>query len=161
MRNIFIPLIVVVSIILSATGPPSVFAKDMPPISKGQLVYVPAYSNIYISNRSQKFNLTVTLVIRNVDLKQPITIQSVDYFDTHGKLIRKYIDHAVRLDAFQGMHYIVQQKDDAGGAGAKFLVQWTSGIPVDIPIIESIMIGAEGQQGISFSSRGQPITKNN
>jgi hypothetical protein len=59
---------------------------------KGQAVYVPAYSHIYYGDREQPFYLTVTLSIRNTDPVHPITIVSVDYFDSAGKLLKKYLE---------------------------------------------------------------------
>ena len=44
---------------------------------------------------------------------------------------------------------------------ANFLVEWKSEKSVNPPFVESVMIGAEGQQGISFASRGQVITTAN
>jgi hypothetical protein len=38
------------------------------------------------------------------------------------------------------------------GSGAKFLVHWRADQPVSEPIVESIMIGTQMQQGISFIS---------
>ena len=41
-------------------------------LSKGQTIYVPAYSHIYSGDRERPFLLTVTVSIRNTDLKQLI-----------------------------------------------------------------------------------------
>jgi hypothetical protein len=41
--------------------------------------------------------------------------------------------------------------------GANFIVKWKSATEVNPPIIESIMIGAQSSQGISFTSRGRAI----
>ena len=41
------------------------------PLSRGQAVYVPAYSHIYIGDREHPFYLTVTLSIRNTDPQPP------------------------------------------------------------------------------------------
>lgn len=127
-------------------------------LSKGQTIYVPAYSHIYVGNREWPILLTVTLSIRNVDPKYPITITSVDYYGTKGELLKKYSDQAIILSPLESTRYIIPQKDKSGGAGANFLVKWKSDESVNQPLIESIMIGAEGQQGISFTSRGQVIT---
>jgi len=149
--------ITVVALFLQITCTVLSFAGEPPVLTTGEQVYVPAYSYIYISNREQKFKLTITLSIRNIDPKHAITIESVNYFNTNGKLITKYLAHKVTLNAFQATHFIVPQKDESGGAGAHFLVVWKSLKPVNSPLIETVMIGAEGQQGISFTSRGIPI----
>lgn len=126
--------------------------------SQGQTIYVPCYSHIYAGNRELKVLLTVTLSIRNVDPKQSITITSVDYYGTKGELLKKYLNQAVVLGPFESTRYVIPQKDKSGGSGANFLVAWKSGKPVNPPLMESIMIGAEGQLGISFTSRGQVLT---
>ncbi len=158
MKNVRTQLLGIITILLFMSAAGSVFAGEPLPLSKGQSIYVPAYSHIFISNREQRFLLTVTLSIRNIDTRHPITITSVDYYDTQGRLIKKYLNHTVNLNVLQSIHYIVPQKDDKGGAGANFLVGWKSSVPVNPPIVESVMIGAEGQQGISFTSRGQVIS---
>jgi len=125
--------------------------------SKGQLVYVPAYSHIYSGNREQPFLLTVTLSIRNIDPKSQIKIISIDYYETQGKLLKKYIDKPIVLNPLATSRYVVPQKDKSGGSGANFLVEWQSDTYVNPPIIESIMISTQMQRGISFTSRGQEI----
>jgi hypothetical protein len=124
---------------------------------KGQNVYVPAYSHIYYGDREQPFYLTVTVSIRNTDPVHPITLVAVDYYDSEGKLLQKYLENDVKLAAMASTRYVVKESDKSGGAGANFLVRWKSDAKVTEPIIESVMISTSTQQGISFSSRGQAI----
>jgi hypothetical protein len=126
-------------------------------LSKGQRIYVPAYSHIYSGNKEVEFLLTVTLSIRNIDPMHLIEITVVDYYETQGKLLKKYIDKPVRLKPLEASRYIIPQKDKSGGSGANFIVEWHSDKPVNRPIIESIMIGTQSTQGISFTSRGREI----
>jgi hypothetical protein len=134
---------------------------DSMSLSQGQTVYVPAYSHIYIGNREQPFLLTITLSIRNIDAKHPVTITSADYYDTEGKRIRQYLEKPVSLGPWESIRYVVPQKDKSGGSGANFVVEWNAKKAVNPVIIEAIMIGAESQQGISFTSRGQAINTTN
>ena len=136
-------------------------ATEAPDLSPGQTCYVPAYSHIYGGNRELPILLTVTLSIRNTDPRNAITLTTVGYYGTKGELIRQYLEHPLILKPFESTRYIVPQKDKAGGSGANFIVKWQSDKSVNPPIIESVMIGAEGQQGISFTSRGQAITTDN
>ena len=124
---------------------------------KGQTIYVPAYSHIYYGDREQPFYLTVTLSLRNTDPDHPITIVSVEYYDTDGKLIKRYSEGEVKLAALASTRYIVKESDKAGGSGANFIVRWKSDAKVTEPIAESIMISTQTQQGVSFTSRGQAI----
>lgn len=124
---------------------------------RGQTVYVPAYSHIYHGDKDAPFYLTVTLSIRNTDPVHPITIVSVDYFNTEGKLLRSYLEGEVKLSPMGSTRYVVKESDKDGGSGANFIVKWRSEAKVTVPIIETVMISTVTQQGISFTSRGQAI----
>ncbi len=128
-------------------------------LSKGQTVYVPAYSHIYSGDTEYKFMLAVTLSIRNTDPKNALTILSVTYFDTNGKLIKKYLDKPISLGPMASTRFVVKESDESGGSGANFIVTWKADQAVHSPIIESIMIGTRSQQGISFTSRGQVLSE--
>jgi hypothetical protein len=126
-------------------------------LSKGQTVYVPVYSHIYSGDREHPFHLAATLSIRNTDPKHAITVLSVDYYDSKGKLLKPYIENPVILKPLATTRYIIKESDKSGGSGANFLVKWKSDVKINAPIIESIMIGTKTQQGISFISRGRVI----
>jgi hypothetical protein len=126
-------------------------------LSKGQRVYVPAYSHIYSGNRERPFPLAVTLSIRNIDPSHHIQIILADYYETQGKLLKKFLDKPVTLKSLESKRYIIPEKDESGGSGANFIVEWHSENFVNPPIIESVMIGAQSSQGISFTSRGREI----
>jgi len=126
-------------------------------LSKGQVVYVPVYSHIYSGNKERPFLLTVTLSIRNIDTMHKINIKAVDYYETQGKLVKKYIENPITLNPLESLRYVIPERDISGGSGANFIVEWHSNGTVNQPIIESIMIGTQSTQGISFTSRGQAI----
>ncbi|MCP4717865.1 MAG: DUF3124 domain-containing protein [Desulfobacteraceae bacterium] len=134
-------------------------AKDCKDLSEGQTLYVPVYSHIYIGNKANPYLLTVTLSIRNINPLHPITLSVVDYYGTQGKLIKHYLDKPLSLPPLASTRYIILSKDKEGGSGANFIVNWSSKKPVNPPIVESIMIGTQSQQGISFTSRGQVIVQ--
>jgi len=89
---------------------------------KGQTVYVPAYSHIYHGDRDKPFYLTVTLSIRNTDLNYSINIFSVDYYDSDGKLLKRYLEEESTLSALATTRYVVKEFDRTGGSGANFIV---------------------------------------
>lgn len=132
-------------------------AGNMSGLSKGQTLYVPAYSHIYAGNRERAFLLTVTLSIRNIDPRHPITLTKVDYYETEGSLVTRYLKKPLTLNPMASLRYIVPEKDARGGSGANFIVTWNADHGVNPPITESIMIGTQTQQGISFTSRGREI----
>ncbi len=153
-------VIIFLGIVLISHLPLSLYAADIKvPLSKGQRVYVPAYSHIYSGNKQRPFLLTVTLSIRNIDPERQITITVVDYYETQGKLLTKQIDKPLTLKPLESVRYIIPEKDKSGGSGANFIVEWHAEKAVNPPIIESVMIGTQSSQGISFTSRGREIIR--
>lgn len=126
-------------------------------LSKGQTVYVPAYSNVFTGPRKRPFQLATTLSIRSTDMSTAIRIMSIDYFDTNGKLIRRYLEKPFALGPLASTYIHIEEEDVSGGFGANFIVRWVGDKAVNIPIIECVMIGARSGQGISFVSPGQEI----
>lgn len=156
-RLIFCFLILFTAFVFLMQDPDPASAEPEIKLSKGQTIYTPVYSHIYTGNKGRPFNLAVTLSIRNTDPENPVTIDYVDYYDTEGKLLKHYIDKPVVLKSLATTRYIITEFDKTGGSGANFLVKWSSKKAVNIPIVESIMIGTQSQQGLSFLSRGQAI----
>lgn len=138
---------------------PAMAGEERPITSKGQTVYVPAYSHIYHGNRESPLMLTVTISIRNISLTHALTVTAVDYYDTQGAVVKKYIDAPFVVGPLGSQRFVVPQNDDAGGSGANFIVTWHSAEQLSPPIIEAVMIGSQNQLGISFTSRGQAIYK--
>jgi hypothetical protein len=126
-------------------------------LSKGQTIYVPSYPHVYHTDRERPYYLTTTLCIRNADPALPIKIVSVEYFDSDGNLLKSYVDKTVTIAPMASTQYSVKESDKAGGFGAKFLVKWVSDSIANEPIVECVMIGTSGQQGISFLSTGRVI----
>lgn len=136
---------------------PSSLADESPMLSDGQTIYIPAYSHIYSGIKTRPFLLTITLSIRNIDPKNQIKIITADYYETQGQLLKQHIKNQVTLNPLESLQYIIPEKDESGGSGANFLVEWKSDKPVNPPIVEAVMIGTKSQQGISFISRGREI----
>lgn len=138
--------------VLSPVGPSG------QPRLRHQVVYVPVYSSIYWGFDRQLTDLAATLSIRNV-ADNPIIVHAVKYYDSHGKLVRQYINAPGVLGPLATADFVIQRRDTAGGPGANFLVEWSSAGDVDDPVIEAVMIGQHGNAGISFTSLGRPLPK--
>ncbi len=145
-----------VPVLLLFLAAPS-FAREILDLTKEGTVYVPAYSHVYHGNKQAEFLLNVSLSIRNVDLKQSITVTSVGYYNNNGKLVKEFLDAPKSLNPLGSFHVSVPEKDAAGGFGANFVVTWQSDQPVNPPMMESVMIGTASSQGVSFTSRGLTI----
>ncbi len=126
-------------------------------LSTGQTIYLPVYSHIYYGIKSRPFNLTVTVSVRNTDMKRPLTVLSADYYDTEGRLVRHFLDKSETLPPLGTREFIIDERDEAGGSGANCIVRWSSSEPMNPPVVESVMIGASSNQGISFLSVGRVI----
>lgn len=124
---------------------------------KGELIYVPVYSDIYGTDLNKKIKLSATLSIRNTDMQNQIIVSVVDYYDTHGKLIRNYLESPVKLKPLQTVSYLVPYKEAEGGVGANFIVEWVSEQEVTEPVVEAVMIGASSSLGISFVCGGKVL----
>lgn len=125
--------------------------------SVAETVYVPAYSSIFHGDREREFDLAVTLSVRNTDTQKPITLRRVDYYNGAGKLIHTYLGGDRVLGPLSAAQFIVKESDVRGGSGACFIVQWRGSAGVSRPLVEAVMIGTGGQQGVSFTSRGVTI----
>lgn len=145
-----------IAIISITTTAGTAWAK--PFLSKGQTLYVPAYSHIYIGHKARPYMLTITLSIRNIDAGSSLTLTTIDYYGTEGGLVRHYLENPITLKPMASTRYVVPSPDETGGSGANFIVKWHAKKEINAPIVESIMIGTQSQQGISFTSRGQEIT---
>lgn len=152
-------LLFIVFLFLFLCQASSLWATEPSPLTKGQTIYVPAYSHIYHGNKETPLLLSVTLSIRNIDPNSSLTITTVNYHETQGPLVKEYIQKPVVLGPLGSERFIVPQRDNTGGSGANFIVEWHSEEPINPPIIESVMIGTQSQLGISFTSRGQAIQK--
>jgi hypothetical protein len=126
-------------------------------LSKGQLIYVPVYSNIFSAPKKIPFNLSTLLSIRNTDMNNHITVHSADYYDTKGALVRRYYQQPVVLGPLETTTVYIPEDDTSGGVGANFIVRWSASKAVNVPIVECVMIGMKSGQGISFVSPGQEI----
>jgi hypothetical protein len=126
-------------------------------ISKGQTVYVPVYSNVYSGPRKKPLHLATMLSIRNVDLSAGFRVTTIDYYDNDGRLVRRYLAAPLAVGPLATHHVYLEEKDTAGGFGANFIVRWSADKAINAPVIECVMIGAFGGQGISFVSPGQEV----
>jgi len=125
--------------------------------SRGQTLYVPAYSNVFHGDGTRPFELACTLSVRNVDAGAPIVVERVDYHGSDGKLVRRYLERPQTLGPLATESYVVRERDTVGGPGASFLVAWSSEREVEAPLVETVMIGTAAAQGISFTSRARVL----
>jgi hypothetical protein len=147
-------LLALAVLVLPVAGPAGA---DELRLSKGQTVYVPVYSNVFSGPKSRPFQLAATLSIRNTDMASSLRVSAIGYYDTNGKLVRRYLERPIALGPLGSTYVHIEEKDVSGGFGANFIVKWEADKVINAPIIECVMIGATSGQGISFVSPGQEI----
>ncbi len=119
--------------------------------------YVPVYSDIYHIDGTKRFPLTSTLSIRNNSLSDSAYIFRADYNDSYGQLLRQYIDSTILLKPLESIEFVVEYKEDKGGAGASFIIHWGAKENKNQLLIQAIMTGTSNQQGLSFSTEAKVI----
>ena len=120
--------------------------------TRERTVYVPAYSHLGATKTRALF--AITLSVRNIDPTSTITLSHVDYFDTFGHRVRRYLDKPRKLRPLETEEFFVAMADDAGGSGANFLVYWEGPSDAHPLLTEAIMGGFKGAGYTSFTSRG-------
>ena len=127
---------------------------DKSAFEKTELVYIPIYSDIYYIDSKHTFSLTATLSIRNTSFKDSIYVFTIDYYNSGGKKVRRYNESSLLLKPMESAEFVVENKDDTGGVGANFVVEWGAKPDAQRPYFQGVMIGTFGQQGISFTTEG-------
>lgn len=160
MRRLFAPL----AALALALPLHAALAAEPPQASRGQTVYAPVYSHIWHGNLDSKGNpqtllLSSMLSIRNTDPDDGLTVRSVRYYDTAGKMLREYTPQPARLGPMASTDVFVEHKDDKGGSGANFVVQWTAERPISAPIIEVVNAYFFGPHSLAFTSPGKVIAE--
>ena len=116
--------------------------------------YLSVYSQIYSSSEDRTHNLTVTVSMKNINLKDTVFIEKANYYDTKGALIRTYFNKDIFIAPLETVEIIIDEVDQFGGTGGNFIFNWKKKKLTNDPHFESIMISTFGQQGLSFTSQG-------
>lgn len=134
-------------------------ARAEPQKIRGQLLYVPVYSEVPYGDKALTLNLTATLSIRNPDFKNSIHLKRVDYYSASGALVRSYVKQATSLRPMASTEFIVRESDRCGGISASFLIEWESDTPSTPPFVEAIMVNSTYNQGIAFNSTARVLSE--
>ncbi|MEZ4323422.1 MAG: DUF3124 domain-containing protein [Myxococcota bacterium] len=126
--------------------------------SRLRTVYVPAYSHLD-SDLERRHMLSVLLSVRNVDASASVTLTHVDYFDTSGRRVRRYLTEPKVLRPLETAEFSVPNRDDAGGSGANFLIYWEGPSDAHPLLTEAVMWGHVGAGYLSFTSRGVELDR--
>lgn len=87
------------------------------------------------------------------------SVRDVGYSDSAGDLVRDYVSRPTTIGPMASVDFLVEERDRTGGVGANFLVEWTADGPVSVPVIETVVLGTGGAQGVSFITGGRPVER--
>jgi hypothetical protein len=119
--------------------------------------YLPVYSHIYHIHEHRTFDLTITASIRNISMTDTIHIINADYYNTAGENIRRYVKEPIFIKPMETIEIVIGERDLEGGSGANFIVDWAIKNTKNPPLIEAVMISTNGQQGLSYTTRGVEV----
>ena len=123
---------------------------------RGQVLYLPVYSNIPYQEKNRIFDLSAFIAVHNTDFTKSMKITKVLYFNNDGKLVRSYLDKDSVLNPLGATNFFVPEIDKSG-TGANFIIEWQADTLVNEPLVESVMIGLTSGQGVSFLSTGKVL----
>ncbi len=127
---------------------------------KGQTLYVPCYTSFMRGSQadSHAFEAKPTVFIHNTDQNNPINIVRMDFYNTNGKLVEKYLQQPRKLNANSAMRINVKELiEGEEGSGAHFIIQWQAENKVVEPLVQTWFVGAVGNRGYSYTSPAKII----
>jgi hypothetical protein len=142
---------------LPAQGTPQAISKDPVKVEMGNVVYVPAYAQVFSYKDQKTTPLVTTLAIHNTDPTHSLILRSIRYYSEDGTLLKEYLRQPRVLSPMATAVYGLYPENPNVGIGANAVVEWVSEQRIVKPIIEAIMISTEGTFGISFISPGYAI----
>lgn len=138
------------------------YAQEAPPLSQGQTLYLPVYSDIWhgdLDNKGlpSKASLSALVSIRNTDPAQPILVLSARYYDSKGRLLRNHVASSQRVPPLGTLELFVERSEASGGSGASFLIRWQSERPANLPVVEAVHTDLRNPRTVSFVTTARPI----
>lgn len=125
-------------------------------VSEGRL-YLPIYSHIYARGGAPD-DLAITISVRNVSTERVFVLESVQYYDTSGKLLENFLEAQAEIKPLETVEFFIPTDDQRGGSGANVIVAWHAESPVLKPLVEAVMVRAVGaNQAYAFSTRAIEI----
>jgi hypothetical protein len=119
-------------------------------LSRGQMLFLPVYSEIPYGDRKASLNLAVTVTVRNLDVARPLTLKRIDYLDEHGVVVRALIERVTILKPLAAEIFQIRESDRSGGRAAGVLMEWESGEGMVAPLLEGVMVNGAYNQGLAF-----------
>lgn len=122
---------------------------------KGQLLYLPVYSNVPYQLDTLKFDMSAFVAVHNTDLYKNIYLSKVLYFNQEGRLVDDFLpDGKLPIQPLATKDFYIPYEDQSG-TGANFLIEWYADTLVNEPLIESVTICVKPNNSVAFLSQGK------
>jgi len=149
MKNLLKVFLLIIIMIMGSSMCAGLAAGEVK-LVKGQTCYVPCPTSFIAGTYS--FDLRATIFIHNTDQNNAINIVGIDFYNSGGKLVDKYLSQPLKLNALAATRINVKQPlGGEEGMAAHFIVQWQSATKVVEPIIQGLFFGSSGTRGYSFT----------
>lgn len=127
-------------------------------VRAGQSLYVPVYPSVPTRDGGDPYPLAVTLSVRNTDAASAVVVTAARYHDSNGRPVRDFISSPMRVGPLAALEFFVRESDTAAGVAAGVVVEWVADRPVTPPVVEAVMVGTAGAQGVSFTSQARVLS---
>lgn len=149
-----------------ATGPDSVLIDPAAQVEAGAFTggmdgrtLVPLHSTIPAGGGRTRLDFSGVLSIHNASSRYPLLVQRIEYRDSAGRLVRRYLEQPLALRPFASMQVVIPQQDVSGGIGPVFVVDWSMAADGDEPVVEAVLLSLYGSLGFSVISPGRRVSR--
>lgn len=126
-------------------------------LSTGQTIYLPFYSRVIYDQKGNSMDVAASWSIRNPDPDHAVIVHSVTLYNGEGRLLAEYLAAPQTLPPMSAIKQPVRERSSSLPGAPCLVIRWSSDKPVNPPLAQCVMIGASGQQGISFITEGFPL----
>jgi hypothetical protein len=99
------------------------------------------------------FSVYPTIVIHNTDPDHAINIVKMDFYNSSGELVKKYLQQPLKLNPSAGTRiHLKNALSGQEGTAAHFIIQWQAETRVVEPLVTGLMLGSRGTRGYSLAT---------
>lgn len=133
-------------------------------LSNGQHLYLPIYAFIQYgdfdrSGAARQLPVSALVSIHNTDLDKPLKVLVARYYSTEGKFLRNFLSAPRILKPIETLEFLVERRDEVGGSGANFVIQWESDVPVSPPLVQALHVEMQTNRAIVFTTEAVLIPR--
>jgi len=126
-------------------------------LTNGQHLYLPIYAFIRYgdldsSGVARQLPVSALVSIHNTDLDKPLKVLVARYYSTEGKFLRNFLSAPRILRPMETLEFLVERRDEVGGSGANFVIQWEAAVPVSPPLVQALHVELQTNRAIVFTT---------